>query len=174
MYVLVSCMLASAAGWFVYAELGERAKLATLRAEQILQEQQSARASEVRLLMRETQKNRAALFAITGTTGAVEIIDAIDAAAQRARVQVKVESASPGAPHTKDKTLQSYTFSVRAVGTREKVAYFMQLLAALPYPLIVDRFSLNVIDKEWEGFMTFTVYVAPSVGRATTTATTTL
>lgn len=161
LYVLAVCMVLAGTGWFVKTVLSERTELAVLRADQTIQEQQSARATETRSALRDTQKARAALFAVTGTTGAVDVIDLIDAAADEAKISAKVDSASPGNPHPKDKTLQSYTFSVHTTGTYDRVTRFLQLLITLPNPLIVDRLSLQRIDKEWEGFVTITVYVAP-------------
>lgn len=161
LYIAVSCVVVSGAAWFVKITLDGHSSLKTLRAEQILNEQQSARAAETRLALRETQQVRTHLFAITGTTGAVDIIDAIEEVASSVRVDAKVESASPGNPHPKDKTLASYTFSVRARGTYDRVSHFLQLLITLPGPITVDRFSLQQQEKEWEGFITFTEYVAP-------------
>ena len=160
LWFIVALGAAALSVWFLLHTMSLRSSVTTLADEAQLLSVQAARVSETRTALHDTEKSRAALAKITAGVSAVDIIDAIDAAARATNAKADIRTASPAGVNPNDSTLQAFSFAIHVTGTWTHVSRFTQLMLTLPYVVTVDRISLtNSSDTGWEGDLRLIAYV---------------
>ena len=159
--VAVSLALVSVGdlGWLGSGFIGHRTALAELQFTYDDAVQKNAYAASVRALLRDIDRERTELNAITQGYDPVETIRIIEEAARAARVTITVNAVTPSMPAPEDPTLSSFLVNINVSGTFAGMYQFTSLMETLPLPAEVEQAQFERVEKMWSGDMIIRIYM---------------
>lgn len=149
--------------WFIIELKRERTDLADLAFTYDDASQKSIYESSVRALLRDTERERKELNALTEGHDPVEVIRMLEDMAKRTGVTLLVEAVSPGGVSSDDPSLSSFLIIVRVTSAFDKIHHFISLVSSLQFPSYVEKAKIEKIEKTWQANIVLRVFTHESI-----------